>query len=90
MKINDIIFIDNLNSLDLHGYDRITANLLISDFIKENLILKNEFIVIIHGIGSGVLRNTTQEVLRKNKNVIEYKTSPYNPGCTIVHLNLTK
>ena len=50
-KLNSVIFIDNLPRLDLHGFDRDTARLYINDFIKENQKLKNEFALIIHGIG---------------------------------------
>ena len=56
-KLNSVIFIDNLPRLDLHGFDRDTARLYINDFIKENQKLKNEFILIIHGIGSGIIKD---------------------------------
>ena len=35
MTLNDVVFIDNLPSLDLHGFDRVTAHMMINDFIKE-------------------------------------------------------
>ena len=89
-SINEIIFIDSLNKLDLHGYDRATAHLMIEDFIKENIILKNEFVVIVHGIGTGIIKNETINVLKNNKLVKDYKICPYNVGCTIVQINLTK
>ena len=54
MTLNDVIFIDNLRSLDLHGKDRITARIMINDFIKKNYILKQNIFVIVHGIGSGI------------------------------------
>ena len=73
MNLNDIIFIDNLPSLDLHGFDRETARVAINDFINDNIKLKNKFIVIIHGIGSGILKDTTHLTLKKNKNVLEFK-----------------
>ena len=40
MTLNDVVFIDNLPSLDLHGFDRVTAHMMINDFIKENVRLK--------------------------------------------------
>lgn len=89
MNLNDIIFIDNLPSLDLHGFDRETARVAINDFINDNIKMKNKFIVIIHGIGSGILKETTQITLKKNKNVIEYEIYPFNVGCTLVNVNLT-
>ena len=65
MNLNDLLFIDNLPTLDLHGFDRETARVTINDFINDNKKLKNNFIVIIHGIGSGVLKNVTQDTLKK-------------------------
>ena len=90
MNLNDLIFIDNLPTLDLHGFDWQTAQVAINDFIQDNIKMQNNFIVIIHGIGSGVLKNTTQLVLAHHKNVLEYKIYPFNSGCTVVHINLTK
>lgn len=90
MNLNDIIFIDNLPTLDLHGFDRQTAKVAIDDFINDNIKMKNSFIVIIHGIGSGILKDTTQKTLAINKKVIEYKIYPFNVGCTIAKIDLTK
>ena len=66
MKLNDI-FLDNLPKIDLHGYDRESAKVMVNDFIDEAYIMKYEQVVIIHGIGSGILREFVSEVLRKNK-----------------------
>lgn len=88
--LNNIIFIDNLPKLDLHGYDRETACVLINDFINDNMKMKNEFLVIVHGIGSGIIKNTTLGTLRKNRFVKDYKIYNFNVGCTIVQLDLTK
>ncbi len=90
MNLNDIIFINNLPTLDLHGFDRQTAKVAIDDFINDNIKMKNSFIVIIHGIGSGILKETTQKTLAINKKVIEYKIYPFNVGCTIAKIDLTK
>ncbi len=87
-KLEDIIFIDNLPSIDLHGYDKETARVAINDFIKDNLKMKNEIITIVHGIGSGILRRRTHELLKKNKHVLDFKTYYYNNGCTLVLLDV--
>lgn len=88
-NINEIIFIDNLPKLDLHGFDRETARVSINDFIKDNLKMKNEFLVIVHGVGSEIIKNMTLETLKKNKLVKDYKIYNFNVGCTIVQLDLT-
>lgn len=88
MSIDDLIFIDNLPKIDLHSLDREISRFLINDFIKDNIKLKHQFIVIIHGNGSGILKRTTSEVLKQNKNVIEYKTFYNNTGCTIAKIKI--
>lgn len=90
MNLNDVIFVESLPKLDLHGYDRDTARVAILDFIHDNLKTKNELISIVHGNGTGVLRNTTHNILRKHSNVLEYKTFYNNSGCTIVKLKFDK
>ena len=45
MKLDKVVFINNLPTLDLHGYDRQTAVVAISDFIRDNIKLKNEILV---------------------------------------------
>ncbi len=84
----DTVFIKNLPSLDLHGFDRESARVAIIDFINDNIKLKNKEFVIVHGIGTGVLKATTHEVLRKNKHVLEYKICYNNTGSTIVRINV--
>jgi len=82
------IFLNRYPSIDLHGYDRDSARMMTNDFVMENLILKNEYIVIIHGIGTGIVKKEVHEALRVNKNVLEYKTDNFNSGCTVVKLNV--
>ena len=89
MKLDEVIFIDNLPKLDLHGFDRETARVAINDFVKDNIKMRNQFIVVVHGVGSGIIKNTTLETLKKNRNVKEYKIYNFNIGCTLVQLELT-
>ncbi len=84
MRLSEVIFTDNLPTLDLHGYDRETAQVAIADFIRDNIKLKNEVIVIVHGIGSGILRKCTHDYLRRCKNVSEFKINYFNEGSTLV------
>lgn len=90
MSLDNVIFLDQYPKIDLHGYDRETARVAINDFIRDNYKLKQEIFVIIHGIGSGILRKTTNDTLKQNKKVIEFKTFYYNQGCTLVRIHLEK
>lgn len=73
-------------SIDLHGYDRDYARILINEFIDDQYKLKQENIIIVHGNGSGILKRMTQDVLKRNKYVKEYKIDNFNSGMTIVTL----
>lgn len=81
-----IMFYDHLPTIDLHGYDRDYARIKINEFIEDQKKLKKEHIVIIHGNGSGILKKVTQDTLRRNKYVKEYKIHNYNTGMTVVTL----
>lgn len=87
-NLNNVLFIDRFPKLDLHGYDRETARVAILDFINDQIKLRNEIIVIVHGIGSGVLKSTTTDTLKKHKKVLEYKSYYNNSGCTLVLLKI--
>ena len=87
MKLTDLMFIDRFPKLDLHGFDRDSARVAINDFIYDNIKMNNEIVVIVHGIGSGIIRSTTWQTLKQNKNVLEYKSDYTNRGCTIVKIN---
>ena len=90
MELEDVIYIDNLPSIDLHGFDRDYARVKTLEFINDNIKMKNDIICIVHGRGSGIVKNEVHETLRKNKNVLDYKLFYNNIGCTIVKLKLTK
>lgn len=82
----DDIFIKNLPTLDLHGEIRDSARVLIKEFIYDNYIMKNKKIVIVHGIGTGSLKDETNKVLSHNKYVKKYHLNHFNQGCTIVYI----
>lgn len=88
MNLENVIFIDNLPSIDLHGYDKEYANIKINEFINDNKKMGNEIVVIIHGVGSGILRKQTNLTLRKNKNVVDYRLFYNNVGSTIVKIRI--
>ena len=81
-----ITLYSNLPTLDLHGMDRDYARILINDFIRDNYNIKNDKVVIVHGNGTGIIKKTTQETLKKNKMVDSFKIDNFNAGMTVVNL----
>ena len=79
-----ITLYSTLPHLDLHGLDRDYARILINEFIYDNYRIKERQVIIIHGIGTGIIRKTTQETLKRNKYVESYKIDNFNSGSTIV------
>ena len=77
---------NNLPSIDLHGLDRDYARILINEFINDNYKMKNYKVIIVHGNGTGIIKKTTQDTLRVNKLVEEYKIDNFNTGMTVVTL----
>ncbi len=86
MRKIDNPFIAIYPSVDLHGLDKISAIVKVKEFINDNIKLKNNCFVIIHGKGTGALKNTTHEYLRTDKRILSFKTDNFNDGITIVKL----
>lgn len=86
------MYLSSIRSIDLHGMDRITAKITVNEFIEDLIRLKEKNGVIIHGIGSGILRKEVSLYLKHDKRIKEYRVDFMNPGCTIIVLddNLTK
>ena len=90
MELIDTVYISNLPSLDLHGYDRDSARVALNDFIKDNIKMKNKKIVIIHGVGEGIIKKEVHNTLKHNKNVEDYAICYNNIGSTLVRLKFDK
>ena len=88
MKLDEVIVVDSLPSIDLHGFDRDTARVKVLEFINDNIKMKKDIICIVHGIGSGVVKNEIHNTLKRSKNVLEYKLFFNNVGCTIAKLKI--
>lgn len=84
----DDVFINNIPTLDLHGEFRFSARVLVEEFINDNYYLKNKKVLIVHGVGTGAIKNEVQCVLKRNKLVASFHLNPYNEGCTIVYLKI--
>lgn len=86
-KIYHDPFTVNLPHLDLHGETYETMAYPLSTFIKDNYIMGNINIVVIHGRSGHVLKNRTQEILSKDKLVKKFYINSDNDGETIIELN---
>lgn len=79
-------FTYNLPHLDIHGETSATCVAPINSFIKDNIHLKNKKFVIVHGKGTGILKKTTHELLKKDKNIKNFYIDGMNDGQTIVEI----
>ena len=87
MKVIDP-FIDFLPSIDLHGYDKVSARIKTEEFINDSVKLRNKKVVIIHGKGMGIVKSEVHKTLKNNKNVLNYKLDGFNTGITIVDIKI--
>lgn len=88
MTINEVVFIDSLPKLDLHGFDRDSARVAINDFIRDNKKMGNEVVLIVHGIGLGIVRDVCINTLGHNRDVLEFKSAYVNRGCMLVQIKI--
>ncbi|MDD6878690.1 MAG: Smr/MutS family protein [bacterium] len=80
------MFYNGLPSIDLHGENRESARVLLNEFINDNYKLHYKNLIIIHGKGSGILKSTVHEELRRNKLVKSFKLDFFNDGQTLVEI----
>ena len=73
-------------TINFHGETRDTIVFLLNDFINDNYKLENEYIGIIHGYSSTIIKNKVHELLKQNKKVDSFKVDLFNPGLTVVKL----
>ena len=88
MSLDEVIYLDNLPSIDLHGLDRDSARVKVLEFINDNKAMKKDIFSIVHGIGNGVLKDEVHNTLKRNKDVIDFKLFYNNLGCTIVKIKI--
>ncbi len=79
-------FFNILPSIDLHGYNRDMVKAVLYEFIDDNYKLGNKKIIVIHGKGTGVVKNEVHRLLNKNKKVNTYYLDTFNIGETIIEL----
>ena len=74
--------------IDLHGETTDTFKYVLECFINDNIKLGNEFIIAIHGKGSGALKKAVMDYLKRNKDVIDFNMDPLNEGQVIIKIKL--
>ena len=72
--------------LDLHGEISAMVEVLLNQFISDNIKMRNSVILVVHGKSSNILRNEVHRVLKLNKKVKQFKIDNWNLGQTIVEL----
>lgn len=77
-------------SLDLHNEIEAMVESIVNTFIKDHVKMRNETVVIVHGISGGIVKRRLHEVLKDNKNVEFFKLDNWNIGQTIVKLKVKK
>ncbi len=73
------------SSLNLIGYHTHEGVEMMEDYISKALVDKKSSVKVIHGFGSGRLRQALWEALKKNKHVSSFSLGP-DGGSTIVNL----
>ena len=66
--------------VDLRGMDSVEAICVLERFLDEAFRSNARTVRIIHGKGTGVLRNAVQQSLRKNKFVKKFRLGVYGEG----------
>lgn len=77
------------SELDLRGQRYEEALINLDRYIDSSLLAGLNTVTIIHGIGTGAIRNGVQQYLKRNRHVKTYSYAPANQGgtgATIVHL----
>ena len=75
-------------SIDLHGEFAVTAYTVVHEFISDQIKLKNEYVLIIHGKGSGKLKEEVHHILKNDKRVKKFQLDGSNTGQTIAQLKI--
>lgn len=74
--------------LDLHGEIESMVEVLVLEFIRDNIKMKKDVVLIVHGKSTNILTKEVHRILRNNKNVKSFKLDNWNLGQTIVELKI--
>ena len=85
IKLNNP-FYEHLPLCDLHGEIKDTVPIILNRFIAEQLILEQYQFIIMHGIGTGVVKEACHTTLSQHESVKDFYLDPSNSGLTIVFI----
>jgi len=66
--------------LDIRGMETLEAENVVENFIDSAVMGRLETVTIIHGKGTGALRKSVQDLLRRNKAVKSFRLGVYGEG----------
>ena len=66
--------------LDVRGMDQLTTIMEVERFLDGALVRNYRHVRIVHGIGTGVLRDTVHQVLRQHPTIQQFKLAGRNAG----------
>ena len=66
--------------LDLHNEIGDMVEVIVDRFIKDNFLLRNDVVIIIHGKSGHVVRDETHRVLKNNKYVKSFRQLEFRPN----------
>jgi len=66
--------------LDIRGMETLEAESVVETFLSTAVMGHLETVTIIHGKGTGALRNAVHNILRRNKNVKSFRLGVYGEG----------
>ena len=82
-------FLYNAPQLDIHGFDRYGAVAMVKNFIDNCVRIDSKKIVIVHGKGTGKLREGIHKFLKTNSHVKSFRIGTFGEGemgVTVVEL----
>lgn len=80
--------LDKYPKLDVHGETRDTIYTILKNFVQDNIKLKKQTIIVVHGKGSGILKEEIHYYLKQWKEIKSFHLHYWNQGVTIIELNV--